>query len=219
MQPQRRSRPAPPTASPIASSTSIRRSPTINHEVWDQPRRRLQQHHPVRPLAARPLLLHSCRRAQPPVTVTITATVKYRRFNQHFIDFGMSMPASQHYEQPITDMVSASRTIAPGENKPRQSARQPAENTRSGCAGTTMASPCSTPSSTPPPSHAFERVAKLRPDYADIFTNIGHRRYPVGEVRRRPPQPGKGPQASPPATPARCTTVLSYERNLGNRWT
>jgi hypothetical protein len=52
--------------------------------------------------------------------VTITATVKYRRFDQHFMDFGMG----KHYEQPIVDMVSQSRTIQIGENKPEAVGKQ-----------------------------------------------------------------------------------------------
>ena len=47
--------------------------------------------------------------------VTITATVKYRRFNQHFMDFGMG----KHFEQPIVDMASQTRTIQVGRQQPR----------------------------------------------------------------------------------------------------
>ena len=81
--------------------------------------------------------------------VTVTASVKYRRFNQHFIDFALA----KGYRQPIVDMVSQTRTIHIGDNAPRPSVppRQSLK-TRSGCAGTTTASRCSTHSSTPPPS-------------------------------------------------------------------
>ena len=49
--------------------------------------------------------------------ITLTASVKYRRFNQHFIDFGMSMPAGQHYPETTVTMASGSATIQTGENK------------------------------------------------------------------------------------------------------
>ena len=109
--------------------------------------------------------------------VTITATVKYRRFDQHFMDFGMNMPAGKHYDQPVIDMVSSSRTIAVGGNK-----STPTDN-KSGSA----------PNPTQIPTwmrwnnygialldaqqyaasvQAFSEVAKLRPDYPDAYTNM-----------------------------------------------
>ena len=45
----------------------------------------------------------------PPASVgpiSLTATVKYRRFDQHFMDFGMNMSSGKHYDQPVIDMVS-----------------------------------------------------------------------------------------------------------------
>ena len=98
--------------------------------------------------------------------VTITATVKYRRFDQHFIDFGMG---KQHYEQPIVDMVSQSRTLEVGENKPVTPG--PVENKewmRWNNYGIALLDAQQYAASV----HAFEHVAKLRPDYADIFTNL-----------------------------------------------
>jgi len=98
--------------------------------------------------------------------VTITATVKYRRFDQHFIDFGMG---KQHYDQPIVDMVSQTRTLAIGENK--SVAPGPAENKewmRWNNYGIALLDAQQYAASV----HAFEHVAKLRPDYADIFTNL-----------------------------------------------
>ncbi len=97
--------------------------------------------------------------------VTITATVKYRRFDQHFMDFGMG----KHYEQPIVDMVSQSRTIQAGDNAPV--APGPVENKewmRWNNYGIALLDAQQYAASV----HAFERVAKLRPDYADVFTNI-----------------------------------------------
>lgn len=46
--------------------------------------------------------------------VILTATVKYRRFDQHFIDFGMI----KGYEQPVVEMASATRTLMLGANDP-----------------------------------------------------------------------------------------------------
>ena len=40
--------------------------------------------------------------------ITITAKVNYRRFNQHFIDFGMG----KHYEMPVVEMAARTRTLA-----------------------------------------------------------------------------------------------------------
>jgi tetratricopeptide (TPR) repeat protein len=98
--------------------------------------------------------------------VTLTATVKYRRFDQHFVDFGMN---KQRYEQPVVDMVSQTRTIQTGENLPV--APGPAENKewmRWNNYGIALLDAQQYPAST----HAFERVAQLRPDYADAYTNM-----------------------------------------------
>jgi hypothetical protein len=97
--------------------------------------------------------------------VTITATVKYRRFDQHFMGFGMG----KHYEQPVVDMVSQIRTIQAGENKPVLP--DPAENKewmRWNNFGIALLDAQQYAAS----AHAFERVAKLRPDYVDAYTNV-----------------------------------------------
>jgi len=117
---------------------------------------------------------------------TITAAVKYRRFNQHFADYAMtgdpSMPAGKHYPEPVLVFASQTRSLKVGDNAPD-----------------TAAAPSSpgAPSQTRSPSaqeewmrwnnygialldaqqyaasvQAFERVASLRPDYADAFTNM-----------------------------------------------
>ena len=97
--------------------------------------------------------------------VTITAAVKYRRFDQHFMDFGMG----KHYEQPIVEMVSQTRTLQTGDNRPV--APDPAENKewmRWNNFGIALLDAQQYAAS----AHAFERVAKLRPDYADAYTNV-----------------------------------------------
>ena len=98
-------------------------------------------------------------------SVTMTATVKYRRFDQHFVDFGMN----KHYEQPVVDMTSETRTLFVGENK--TSAPMPAENKewmRWNNYGIALLDAQQYADSVA----AFERVAKLRPDYADVYTNM-----------------------------------------------
>jgi Tfp pilus assembly protein PilF len=98
--------------------------------------------------------------------VTITATVKYRRFDQHFMDFGMG----KHYEQPIVEMASQTRTIQTGDNK--AVAPGPAENKewmRWNNYGIALLDAQQYAAS----NDAFEQVAKLRPDYADAYTNLG----------------------------------------------
>ncbi len=102
--------------------------------------------------------------------VTVSAAVRYRRFDQHFIDFGMSIPQGQHYTQPIVDMVVTTRTFTAGSNpaiKPL-----PNENPewmRWNNYGIALLDAQQYAASVA----AFERVAKMRPDYADAQTNIG----------------------------------------------
>ena len=97
--------------------------------------------------------------------VSITAVVKYRRFNQHFMNFGMG----KHYEMPVVDMASQTRVVAVGDNQP--TAAGPLENKewmRWNNYGIALLDAQQYAASV----HAFERVSKLRPDYADAFTNM-----------------------------------------------
>jgi tetratricopeptide (TPR) repeat protein len=99
-------------------------------------------------------------------SVTVTATVKYRRFDQHFIDFGM---ATKHYVEPVVDMASGSRVIHIGDNAP--STPGPDENKewmRWNNYGIALLDAQQYAAS----YAAFQRVAKLRPDYADAYTNM-----------------------------------------------
>jgi len=96
--------------------------------------------------------------------LTVTATVKYRRFMQHFIDFAMG----KHYDQPVVDMVSTTRTLHLGDNKPTPAL--PAENKewmRWNNYGIGLLDAQQYAASV----DAFQHVAKLRPDYADAYTN------------------------------------------------
>jgi Flp pilus assembly protein TadD len=96
--------------------------------------------------------------------ITITAKVNYRRFNQHFMDFGMS----KHYEMPLVEMASRTRTLALGENPPSVDPQDNKEWMRWNNYGIAMLDAQQYAES----AKAFERVAQLRPDYADAYTNI-----------------------------------------------
>jgi tetratricopeptide (TPR) repeat protein len=98
--------------------------------------------------------------------ISITAAVRYRRFDQHFIDFAM---ASKHYPEPIIDIASQTRTFPIGTNAPvpAQTGENP-EWMRWNNYGIGLLDAQRYESSV----QAFERVAALRPDYADAYTNM-----------------------------------------------
>ena len=48
--------------------------------------------------------------------ISLTATVRYRRFNQHFIDYAMDQ---KQYPMPIVDMASETKSFKIGENLPQ----------------------------------------------------------------------------------------------------
>jgi tetratricopeptide (TPR) repeat protein len=98
--------------------------------------------------------------------VSLTATVRYRRFNQHFIDYGMD---AKHYPVPIVDMASETKTFNIGDNAPVPP--DPTENKewmRWNNYGIGLLDAQQYQAAV----HAFERVAALRPDYADAYTNM-----------------------------------------------
>ena len=98
-------------------------------------------------------------------SIAITATVKYRRFDQRFIDFALK----PHYQQPVLDMVTASRVVNIGKTLPSASAEN--ENAvwmRWNNYGIGLLDAQQYAASV----HAFERVVRLRPDYADAYTNV-----------------------------------------------
>jgi tetratricopeptide (TPR) repeat protein len=104
--------------------------------------------------------------------VSLTATVRYRRFNQHFIDYAITETGQKEpkpYPMPIIDMASETKTLKIGENLPQQP--DPTENKewmRWNNYGIGLLDAQQYEASV----HAFERVAALRPDYADAFTNM-----------------------------------------------
>jgi tetratricopeptide (TPR) repeat protein len=98
--------------------------------------------------------------------VSLTATVRYRRFNQHFIDYAMD---EKRYPLPIVDVASETKTFKIGENAAQPP--DPTENKewmRWNNYGIALLDALQYEASV----HAFERVAALRPDYADAFTNM-----------------------------------------------
>jgi len=101
--------------------------------------------------------------------VSVTAAVQYRRFDQHFIDAALKMPAGKHYQEPIIELSSTTRTLSTGLNA--STSPLPGENPewmRWNNYGIALLDAQQYAAS----MSAFERVAKLRPDYADAQTNI-----------------------------------------------
>jgi len=140
--------------------------------------------------------------------ITITATVKYRRFDQHFMDFGMG----KHFEQPIVDMTSETRTIQTGDNK--AVAPYPTENKewmRWNNYGIALLDAQQYAAS----ARAFERVIKLRPDYADAFTNLAIVQIQWQRYNEARPNLEKALTLAPGNVRALYYRAL-VERNLGN---
>jgi tetratricopeptide (TPR) repeat protein len=98
--------------------------------------------------------------------ISLTATMRYRRFNQHFIDYAM---AQKQYPMPIVDMASETKTFKIGENAPvppDASENKPWMRWNNYGIGLLDAQQYQAS------VQAFEHVATLRPDYADAFTNM-----------------------------------------------
>jgi tetratricopeptide (TPR) repeat protein len=147
----------------------INKQGTINnlHQVWDN---RVVAYNNSIQSGRSQLIRYAFSMPKNGGPVTVTATVRYRRFDQEFMDFGMGEPQGKHYNQPITDMVSTSRTFVAGNNAATKPL--PLENPewmRWNNYGIGLLDAQQYAASVA----AFERVATLRPDYADVFTNIG----------------------------------------------
>jgi Tfp pilus assembly protein PilF len=136
------------------------------HQVWDN--RVVAFNNTIQ--SGRSQLIRYCFTMPASGPVTVTATVRYRRFDQHFMDFGMSMPMGQHYIEPVTDMTSQTRTLSIGKNEPTAAAKVDNpdwmrwNNYGIGLLDAQQYAAAAA---------AFEQVAKMRPDYADAETNIG----------------------------------------------
>ncbi len=98
-------------------------------------------------------------------SVSVTASVEYRRFDQHFIDFGMG----RHTVQPVVTMASRTRLLRVGVNDPEPA--DPSDNPlwmRWNNYGIGLLDAQQYGDA----EQAFEAVARLRPDYADAYTNM-----------------------------------------------
>ncbi len=141
--------------------------------------------------------------------VTLTATIKYRRFDQHFIDFAMS---KDHYPEPVVDMISTSRTIHVGDNP----TTPPPENEnkewmRWNNFGIALLDAQQYQASLA----AFGHVAKLRPDYADAFTNMAIVEIQWERYSEARPNLAKALELAPDNARALYYRAL-VERNEGN---
>lgn len=97
--------------------------------------------------------------------ITVTAKVNYRHFNQHFIDYAVP----HHESMPVAEVAARTRTLALGANL--ATAPDPQDNKdwmRWNNYGIGLLDAQQYAAS----AQAFERVAQLRPDYADAYTNI-----------------------------------------------
>jgi tetratricopeptide (TPR) repeat protein len=146
----------------------VNKNGTLNdlHQVWDN--RVVAYNNTIQ--SGRSQLIRYCFTMPKSGAVTVTATVRYRRFDQHFIDFGMSQAEGQHYVQPVIDMVSQSRTLSVGHNAITAAAKADnAEWMRWNNYGIGLLDAQQYEASV----KAFQHVAQMRPDYADAQTNIG----------------------------------------------
>jgi tetratricopeptide (TPR) repeat protein len=107
--------------------------------------------------------------------VTLIATVKYRRFNQHFIDYAMDESAQKHYPMPVVEIASETRTLLIGENPKRLPSAQDSARVsdqqdwmRWNNYGIALLDAVQYQAAV----EAFRQVAALRPDYADAYTNM-----------------------------------------------
>ena len=103
-----------------------------------------------------------------PDPITLTASVKYRRFNQHFIDFGLNLPAGQHHPESTVIIATGTAVIRTGENEPVQaSAGQIASWMRWNNYAIALLDAQQYDSAV----SAFGMVVRLSPGYADGYTN------------------------------------------------
>jgi tetratricopeptide (TPR) repeat protein len=97
--------------------------------------------------------------------ITLTAKVNYRRFNQHFTEFALG----KRNDMPVVEVASRTRTFALGDNPAGKP--DPQDNPdwmRWNNYGIGLLDAQQYAESV----YAFERVAALRPDYADAYTNV-----------------------------------------------
>ena len=148
----------------------INKNGTLNdlHQVWNN--RVVAYNNSIQ--SGRSQLVRYSFTMPPAGAVSVTATVRYRRFDQHFINFGMK----DHYVQPIVDMVATTRTFTVGHNGPVPPAKTDSPEAKAlnpewmrwNNYGIALLDAQQYAASVA----AFDRVIKLRPDYADAYTNV-----------------------------------------------
>ena len=97
--------------------------------------------------------------------VTLSATVRYRRFDQHFIDFGLG----KRSQQPVIEMASTKCRLAVGENAPVPA---PASVNPEWMRWNNYGIALLDAQQFGLAKRAFEHVQAMRPDYADARTNV-----------------------------------------------
>jgi len=103
--------------------------------------------------------------------LTITAKVNYRHFNQPFTNFALG---DNHPLYPVVEMVARSRTLVVGENAPvKADATDNPDWMRWNNFGIGLLDQQQYANAV----EAFDEVRKLRPDYADVYTNLGFSYY------------------------------------------
>lgn len=175
------------------------------HQVWDN---RVVAYNNTVESGRSQVVRYSFRMPAGVDAVTVTATVRYRRFDQHFMDFGMA----KHYEEPIVDMASASRVIHAGENGPTPPL--PHENKewmRWNNYGIALLDAQQYAASL----NAFQHVATMRPDYADAYTNMAIVEIQWERYEDARPNLKKALELSPDNARALYYRAL-VERNEGN---
>lgn len=159
------------TLDPAAHSFTnrlINKRGTLNelHQVWNN--RVVAYNNTIQ--SGRSQLVRYCFTMPSNGPVTVTAMVRYRRFDQPFVDFALNVPNGQHYPTPIVDMTSQTRTFTTGPNPAtRPPATENPEWMRWNNYGIALLDAQQFAASV----DAFKRVANMRPDYADAQTNIG----------------------------------------------
>jgi tetratricopeptide (TPR) repeat protein len=141
--------------------------------------------------------------------LTITAKVNYRHLNQTFTNFALG---DDHPLYPVIEMASRSRTVSIGENAPEKP--DPADNPiwmRWNNFGISLLDQQQYASAV----DAFEEVRKLRPDYADIYTNLGLAYYQWEKYAQADASLKKALELSPENPRALYYQAL-VDRNEGN---
>jgi tetratricopeptide (TPR) repeat protein len=102
--------------------------------------------------------------------ITLTAKVNYRRFNQHFMDFGLG----KHYEMPVVEMASRRRVLALGANP---AAAPDAQDNPDWMRWNNYGIGLLDAQQYADSARAFQHVVEMRPDYADAYTNVAIANY------------------------------------------